>query len=1157
MDEHRLEQAIASFRAALPDFHSFTDPGVTFASEELDYKQELSHAFQELGNKLLDDEHEQFLHDFRDLLTRKLESTNRPQNLVNWRDIGKFFHAADADDASREHLTQLIRQLLESAEDDDAVSSVVDDIAGWLAECGAAAGQTKIWPTLLLFLWRPDRYIFIKPDFFDRALITFGFERLGRGQELDGGLYRRVMRDMTFLRNRLTDLGVQNFIDLQSFLWKVVHIETKPPPGTAQDFPVVKVWVLRVEPDQIEGEEPLSLTVNLTEGEHLVSFYRKCVQSGFQIGDIVLFLEKGGGNRILAEGRINNFRVEQDQLTLKASDLIRNEIQLSATTNYQLIVPGLFNSLGPNVMGSAQLCREYFDKSRASYLLTWNPEHHSAGGAGTQEGRLGYQIYDRTTWSCHSKKIKPGDPVYLIRVGQKLPRGIIAKARVCSDIGKAEHWDRSKAGQSLNYVMVEFEDIRDDPDRAGLSTDELTERYPKQAWSPQSSGIEIRPEYRDALHEQWTHSSNDDSLQVLFEEFKETQPYADWIPRYREIVSRVENVRTSNQPADDELLSRIWLEKNNGIADAGRGCMSRKYFDENKDFLRELTSQLIHTPNSKTFSEIIEQFERQKESDTITWVPRLLIHRAFAAVNPKELCTIVDNNDFAELGQLLAERYGLVFESKAPWLEKNAKLRAFLRKHGIRDDDLVTFNTFSRYLLDKLRAYKETPPPAMPTNLILYGPPGTGKTYTLREEYFPRYTSQASTLSRDEWVDRILDDMKWREVIAATLVSFDGGPVTAREIIEHEYIRGKARLQEHETSKRNLVWNNLQIHTSTECENVRASMRREPAWFWKHEDSKWTLANEWEETGEAVLEFVEQLQNKPQDIGTPLKRYEFVTFHQSYSYEEFVEGIRPTLGKDGEASGDVSYVLTKGVFRRICERARADKSGNRYALFIDEVNRGNISKIFGELITLIEEDKREGASNELSAILPYSGDSFAVPGNLDIVGTMNTADRSLAHIDTALRRRFSFEELMPNPDLFARVTMRGEDIDLKRLLTAMNDRIEALFDREHMIGHAYFLKDKGNTLHGDELPAIFRDRIIPLLTEYFFDDWSKVRAVLADDQCPNKPEWQFIRESEVADEVVLLSAGLRNKRVYRINQTALNSPEAYIKIYSPPNDDSD
>src|SRR5690606_38625005 len=204
---------------------------------------------------------------------------------------------------------------------------------------------------------------------------------------------------------------------------------------------------------------------------------------------------------------------------------------------------------------------------------------------------------------------------------------------------------------------------------------------------------------------------------------------------------------------------------------------------------------------------------------------------------------------------------------------------------------------------------------------------------------------------------------KWVDVIAAALLDLGGGPVRARQLTDHPYMQAKARLQGLAGLRSETVWGYLQEHTSTECENVRVASRREPEWFWKSADSRWSFAPNWEETGDSAKKAAEMLKDKPEGSGAPIKRYEFVTFHQSYSYEEFVEGIRPTLGEDGETGGNVSYALRKGVFRRMCERARADESGNRYAIFIDEINRGNISKIFGELITLVELDKREGASN--------------------------------------------------------------------------------------------------------------------------------------------------------------------------------------------------
>ena len=177
---------------------------------------------------------------------------------------------------------------------------------------------------------------------------------------------------------------------------------------------------------------------------------------------------------------------------------------------------------------------------------------------------------------------------------------------------------------------------------------------------------------------------------------------------------------------------------------------------------------------------------------------------------------------------------------------------------------------------------------------------------------------------------------------------------------------------------------------------------------------------------------------------------------------------------------------------------RLPKNPKNFVLIVDEINRGNVSSVFGELITLIEKDKRAGADEELSVTLPYSKETFSVPHNVYIIGTMNTADRSIEALDTALRRRFSFREMPPKPELIKTVgSLKSHDgklgdIDVVKILKTINNRIEKLIDKDHKIGHSYFL----NISKKQDLKDTFRDKVIPLLEEYFFGDFGKISLVL-------------------------------------------------------------
>ena len=223
------------------------------------------------------------------------------------------------------------------------------------------------------------------------------------------------------------------------------------------------------------------------------------------------------------------------------------------------------------------------------------------------------------------------------------------------------------------------------------------------------------------------------------------------------------------------------------------------------------------------------------------------------------------------------------------------------------------------------------------------------------------------------------------------------------------------------------------------------------------------------------------------------------------------------------------------------------KNDKKYVFIIDEINRGNISKIFGELITLIEDSKRDGEKEAISITLPYSKEEFSVPKNVYILGTMNTADRSIALMDTALRRRFEFIEMMPNEELLTDIVIDG--IEVKKMLETMNRRIEALYDREHTLGHAFFMplkNEKKATIN--QLASIFTNKIIPLLQEYFYEDYEKIMLVLGIDT-QNKDTKKFISVKSNRN----LFQNIQNIDLiptYQINEKAFQIPDNYMTIYN-------
>lgn len=647
-----------------------------------------------------------------------------------------------------------------------------------------------------------------------------------------------------------------------------------------------------------------------------------------------------------------------------------------------------------------------------------------------------------------------------------------------------------------------------------------------------------------------------------------------WNQRYREFTGLLQQVPTFMPHGSEDLLKRLWYERDNGIASIRQGVPSLAEYQQSLPLLRELTERVRQQPDEATYQYVGSALQKAKETGLLKRMYWSLRNRVFAAFLP-EICTsAVDENAFTKVADFLNKKFSLGLELNGSWLQKNHELKQAIRsKSPNADPYYVNMAIWDLYELlrqrdneQKQEKVSDTISTASselteintlqhsPTNVIFFGPPGTGKTFTLQRK-MKEYTSHAVPADRDAWLDSRLESLNWMQVITLVLLDL-GKRAKVRQMTEHQWFQRKALLNGRSSNFSQTAWATLQSFTIPGSTTVAYKGRREPAIFDKTADSEWFLVESQLEQVDELLSLYAELKQGPKSAEA-IQRFAVVTFHQSYGYEEFIEGIRAR----SDESGNISYPIEPGIFMRLCQRANADPA-HRYAILIDEINRGNISKIFGELISLIEVDKRAGMCNAMSLQLSYSGDHFSVPANVDIIGAMNTADRSLALMDTALRRRFDFVEMMPDLSLLSGAKVKG--IELEPLLEKLNSRIEALYDREHTLGHAFFMPVKNALDVGDEetafkqLKIAFQKKIIPLLQEYFFDDWNKIRLVLADNQKQDDSLQFVIEKTDDLDTLFGNNHGLRRhdqqSTAYELeafDQEIWNMPQAYRSIYQP------
>ncbi len=448
-------------------------------------------------------------------------------------------------------------------------------------------------------------------------------------------------------------------------------------------------------------------------------------------------------------------------------------------------------------------------------------------------------------------------------------------------------------------------------------------------------------------------------------------------------------------------------------------------------------------------------------------------------------------------------------------------------------NDALTLNE-----IDKTNKNGETVMPSkdnnstkLSLNTILYGPPGTGKTYNTINKALEIIDGKVPD-DRKEAVERF-DELK-----TAGQIEF----ITFHQSYSYDdFVEGiKPDFDNNEISYKISEGIFKKISQLAEInQKIADSAEQKPLFedVWKKlteniDDSiEFHIEIPMKRTSFFITDFNETTVRFDKKIGSSKHTLSFKTLKQMYydgKNKIIAGGLEPYYSS-----------LLNYLFKLSENMSSVKKEKQNYVLIIDEINRGNISKIFGELITLIEEDKRLGAENELTVTLPYSKDKFGVPSNLYIIGTMNTADRSIALMDMALRRRFHFEEMMPKPELLDFVV---NGVDIRQLLEAINKRIEFLYDRDHQIGHAYFMGIKNYK----DLCDVFANKIIPLLQEYFYENWEKIQLVLGD-------HINQLKQKQVTETCKLWEDELNEKRLV---QSIISSEQDILGCDHPDFEDS-
>ncbi len=477
--------------------------------------------------------------------------------------------------------------------------------------------------------------------------------------------------------------------------------------------------------------------------------------------------------------------------------------------------------------------------------------------------------------------------------------------------------------------------------------------------------------------------------------------------------------------------------------------------------------------------------------------------------------------------------------SNSPSFSKNGKEKGNYRPTAIlgKNNYLTFLKEYFKLNSDTLYTNKNTPI-HMPLNQILYGPPGTGKTYntinkalsilenksekeidlesrSALKQRFESYiesgqvvfTTFHQSMSYEDFVEGIkpqakneqvtysVEDGLFKSFVKKTLIEYldKDDKVSESDDFDSIYNSYINSIKDFENKREGIFTTKTGVEIMLIDANENSILVK---YLWsnknKTEEGQHTFSVTKEKLKKVLLEGIEpdKVKSLKAELHPIVGHIHCELFAVYKSFYEFVIANKGEIETIYFNYEDQSYEEIKDQFDALDKQSLQNKNVKKYVLIIDEINRGNVSQIFGELITLIEESKRLDADESLEVKLPYSKKEFGVPSNLYIIGTMNTADRSVEALDTALRRRFTFEEMLPEPFLLKDKNIGT--VNLEEVLTIINKRIEVLLDRDHTIGHSYFI----NVKNENDLRNTFKNNIIPLLQEYFYGDYEKIGMVL-------------------------------------------------------------